>query len=68
MIRLFECKMDKDSVSVTRDWLIGEIAKIEIEKEQTKAWLPEELAPMVQSTVFLDNRFIHAASEAKDVI
>ena len=65
----FDCEV-VNNISVTRAWLIKQIAKVEpIDLGQRfKGWLPEELEPLIQATVFLDNRFASSASDAEDTI
>ena len=64
----FDCEV-VNNISVTRAWLIKQIAKVEpIQRFKFKGWLPEELDPLIQATVFLDNRFASSASDAEDTI
>ena len=65
---IFDCEV-VNNISLTRDWLIKEIGKVKpIADLKFKGWLPEQLEPLIQATVFLDNRFGFEASDAKDTI
>ena len=64
---IFDCEV-VNNISVTRDWLIKQIGKVKSTDLKFKGWLPEELDPLIQATVFLDNRFAYEASDAKDTI